>query len=238
MNLRKINNFYAVKESNRVFYLNENKEFLFYYDLPNKIVTLQENKSNIANYEFILQKIANDFWSGKITQTVFVLKMFRFVRKGFEGAFELGMKSIGILPDEILIADRLQFQNWLTDELLYVMPLSNYILNNQQKNFGKWSLIKNRMKLWGKRYLDILNKSRTLGGFDIKLQWNLGATEKSCKSCLKLNGKVKRASYWAENNIYPQNPPNDKLECGGWNCDCELLPTDKKLTSGRMPNLP
>ena len=60
----------------------------------------------------------------------------------------------------------------------------------------------------------------------------------NCNSCLKLDGKVKRASWWTENNVLPRVPGAPWLACKGWRCQCGLFPTDKPLSRGRMPKLP
>ncbi len=60
----------------------------------------------------------------------------------------------------------------------------------------------------------------------------------NCSSCLKLDGKVKRASWWTENNVLPRVPGAPWLACKGWRCQCGLFTTDKPLSRGRMPKLP
>jgi hypothetical protein len=63
-------------------------------------------------------------------------------------------------------------------------------------------------------------------------QWVLGATEEHCPECYALNGIVMRAQEWEALNLRPKNPPNDKLTCGGWRCDCSRTATNKR----RSPN--
>lgn len=65
-----------------------------------------------------------------------------------------------------------------------------------------------------------------------KEEWVLGATEEHCPECAALNGIVMWAREWESLNLRPKNPPNDKITCGGWRCDCERKPTDKRRTAG------
>lgn len=58
--------------------------------------------------------------------------------------------------------------------------------------------------------------------------WVLGETEKHCTTCAALNGIVMSAREWAELDVHPQGAPNGILECGGWNCDCSLEPTQQR----------
>ncbi|MFQ5434614.1 MAG: phage portal protein [Anaerolineae bacterium] len=53
--------------------------------------------------------------------------------------------------------------------------------------------------------------------------WVLGNTLEHCDDCLRLAKQVHTAEEWRRAGIQPQSPD---LECGGWNCDCRLDPTD------------
>ena len=91
-----------------------------------------------------------------------------------------------------------------------------------------------RAQLWAARWTEAYNEATMvitahLGG---RLKWHLGATEQHCASCSRLDGIVAFAAEWDLSGCRPQNAPNDRLECGGWNCDCSLEPTDQR----RSPN--
>jgi len=87
-----------------------------------------------------------------------------------------------------------------------------------------------RAKLWANRWNEAYNEAVRLitlqGGGN--LVWEYGDAE-HCNTCLSLNGIVARASEWDTLGVKPQG---DMLECGGWNCKCALVSTDKR----RSPN--
>jgi hypothetical protein len=90
-----------------------------------------------------------------------------------------------------------------------------------------------RASLWATRWTEAYNEAVRLitkenGG---NLVWIYGDTD-HCTTCLSLNGIVARASEWDALGIKPQSAPNNKLECGGWKCQCSLQSTDKR----RSPN--
>jgi hypothetical protein len=90
-----------------------------------------------------------------------------------------------------------------------------------------------RASLWATRWTEAYNEAVRLitkenGG---NLVWIYGDTD-HCTTCLSLNGIVARASEWDALGIKPQSAPNNKLECGGWKCQCSLQQTDKR----RSPN--
>jgi hypothetical protein len=87
-----------------------------------------------------------------------------------------------------------------------------------------------RAHLWAHRYIEAYNEAVRLitleGGGN--MVWELGATEDHCSTCSALNGVVARASEWDALGVHPQGAPNDLIECGGWQCDCSLTPTDRR----------
>jgi len=91
-----------------------------------------------------------------------------------------------------------------------------------------------RAELWAQGWNTSYENATTLitaknGG---KEEWVLGATEEHCPECFALNGIVMRAKEWDALGLRPKNPPNDKLTCEGWRCDCERRATDKRRTAG------
>lgn len=91
-----------------------------------------------------------------------------------------------------------------------------------------------RVSLWANRYtesynLAVMEIQKAMGG---KLMWKLGATEQHCDTCSALDGIVAFAAEWDLAGCKPQSAPNSALTCGGWQCDCSLVSTDKR----RSPN--
>ena len=87
-----------------------------------------------------------------------------------------------------------------------------------------------RAKLWANQWNAAYNEAVRLitlnGGGN--LVWEYGDAE-HCNTCLSLNGIVARADEWDTLGVKPQG---EMLECGGWNCKCALVSTDKR----RSPN--
>ena len=87
-----------------------------------------------------------------------------------------------------------------------------------------------RASLWANRYNEAYNEAVRLitlqGGGN--MVWIEGDTNEKCSTFLALDGIVARASEWDILGVKPQNGDNKKLECRGWNCQCQLVPTDKR----------
>ena len=94
-----------------------------------------------------------------------------------------------------------------------------------------------RVDIWANRYPETENRARMHFGGKQRLEWVLGATEKHCSTCAALNGIVAFAEEWEESGVQPQSPPNGALECGGWQCDCSLVPTDRRRSANALTRI-
>ena len=160
------------------------------------------------------------------------------IRFGLRDAFDLGAADIGINPEDYINADLRDRDAIIDEEISHVPDLVQYLKDLANDPQAKLSDADNRLQMWKQTFTDMRTQAKLILGQDEKLEFVLGATEQHCKSCSKLNGIVKRTSFWRSHGVMPRNPPNDKLECGGWLCDCELSPTDKPCSKGKLPNLP
>lgn len=66
------------------------------------------------------------------------------------------------------------------------------------------------------------NAAVMMGTKNKMLTWILGAAEKHCKDCAKLNGQRHKASWYISRGYFP-GKPGSATECGGWNCQCYLI---------------
>ena len=90
-----------------------------------------------------------------------------------------------------------------------------------------------RAGMWANRWTESYNEAVRLitvenGG---KLIWEYGEAE-HCETCRALNGIVAWAKEWDTLGVKPQNAPNNLIECGGWNCKCALVQTNKRRSPG------
>lgn len=91
-----------------------------------------------------------------------------------------------------------------------------------------------RAQLWGNQWNNSYQKAVRLIANEngAKLMWVEGDTEDKCATCLGLDGKVMYAREWEALGLHPGDGPNNHLDCGGWHCQCQLVPTDER----RSPN--
>jgi hypothetical protein len=178
------------------------------------------------------------FWSGELDYFAFYESFGLSIEQGLTAAWYEGAAMCGILPEELTIDEMKQLRFRIAEQMNYLAPFAEAIEAGSKANKGKLTPLFNRAQLWINRYSDVKNEAKVSACKDQKLKWVLGLTEKHCRTCAALNNKVKRASFWKKLGVRPQNAPNPKLECEGWLCDCDLVPTDEPVTRGVMPSLP
>jgi hypothetical protein len=189
-------------------------------------------------------KYANDiiesarmYWKEGIRGN-FTTRMNAIIKFGLRDAFDLGAADLGMTPEDYSTQEITVRDEIIAEEKSHVADLLDYIDGLANDPTATFDNSISRLELWGARFDDVRGRAVVLLGQDAKLEWHLGETEQHCRTCSRLDGVVKRASFWQTHGILPKAPPNDMLECGGWKCDCTLEPTDKPVTRGRMPKVP
>jgi hypothetical protein len=193
--------------------------------------------TNQSRYLQSLRENARALWSGVWTDAEFMEGMFLSIDYWLSHSWTLGAEAVGIAPDEITPKEQMQLSAIIFKEYSFVPRLATRITAMNKEHGGKLAAVFALLAGWVVRYNDVYNRAKVAAESDPKLRWSLGPTTMHCGTCAKLNGKVKRASWWRD-NVMPQMPPNGSLECKGWRCLCDLSPTSDPLTKGRMPNVP
>lgn len=184
-----------------------------------------------------IRNAVRGLWNGSISSLDFYDFMSASIRRGITAAWEIGIGKAGILPDEMSEIEREALNDFLEGQYSYIDGFADEILHNLKVDGGKLQPLFDRAELWIGRFDQAIQVAFALAGQDMKAMWTLGEAE-HCRSCLKLEGKVKRLSYWYERGILPRVAGCDYLECKGYKCQCSLEPTDSPQSKGPLPGLP
>lgn len=161
------------------------------------------------------------------------------IKFGLRDAFDMGAADVGISPEDYTQQDIALRDEVIQSEQWRVSELADYMFKLANDPNAALSDANSRLELWAARFDDMRTRAKVILGKDAKAEWVVGPTEQSCPSCQKLNGRVKRLSFWQSHGVLPQAPPNPMLECKGYRCQCRLdTTTTKPITKGRMPSLP
>ncbi len=192
--------------------------------------------AGIDQYRKGLRSAVRGLWSGTLTigqaENAFEAAIGRRITQAWnEGAAECDIK-----PDELSEAEILARDEFIENQIEFAPSFLEDVAANSKANKGKLKPLLTRTELWVNQYSSAKQRSEAMACGDEKRIWVLGRTE-HCRSCLALNGQVRRLSFW-ESHVLPRNAPNDRLECKGFNCQCTLKSTKKPISKGRLPRLP
>lgn len=157
-------------------------------------------------------------------------------------AWREGARAVEVEPSEFTDEDIEELDKIIRSEYNYVLNLGSDILalrlmgGTLEEYRNKFA---SRIEVWAHRYTDVVNQAKVWFGKrkKAKLKWQIGETEEHCATCAALNGIVAYAEDWERSGIHPQNPPNQALECGGWRCDCALVPTTERATNNALERI-
>lgn len=198
-------------------------------------VTKQVNDRRIEQYRRNIRTVIRGLWSGVLDFDQAFESMTITVERRLTEAWEGGARECDISPDELSSDEKIALTRRINGETGQIVGFLEAIEENDRANGGKLTPLFSRVDLWVNRYKDVFNQAMEMACEDQKLIWQLGATEEHCRTCPRLHGKVKRASFWQKSGIHPQRPPNNMLECGGWKCLCTLERTNSPISKGPLP---
>lgn len=190
------------------------------------------------DYGVDIRSSVRGLWRGDIGRASFFDGMMSTIRRGMRKAWLEGAATCGISDySELTVAEVSALSELVRSQYGYLVGFADSIEDGSRDNGGKLGPHIDRSELWTRRYNEAFERGRAMACADKKLKWVLGETE-HCSSCLKLAGKVKRASYWADRGIFPAVPGARYLECRGYRCGCNFEETDDPLSRGPLPGLP
>lgn len=190
-----------------------------------------------AFYDRKVKQLTRDLYNGKISQDDMVNEMADLVQNQLERAWREGMRNNGLDPEKDMAPEWDEvLQELIADEYEHVDDFAQAIVDaaasappeDPQRNLNG---MLSRAELWSNRYNEVVSYCQMLTRPDDRYKWVYGDTE-HCDTCAALNGVIATGKQWEESGYRPQNPPNDKLSCGGWHCQCRLEYTEDPLTEG------
>jgi hypothetical protein len=196
----------------------------------------------IQDYDNALTRIMSIYLNDLRTQTLDNIGNFGIA---FANAIEFGLNEawrLGLRENDAEQTDEWQaiVDGIIADERTHIPDFAAYltvVANNSESMGQAITTAQNRLSLWVNRYEDVMNQAIVISAEEkTKLEWVYGDTE-HCETCAQLNGIVAYAREWDESGVRPQNPPNGMLTCGGWKCQCQLIPTTKRKSPNALDRI-
>lgn len=197
--------------------------------------SLTEQQKSINTYTRALLSLVNQYRKGTLDKLTFKRLMRNEIEKQFERAWRDGAARVEANPNEGDSFEELD--RLIREELQFVQQFADAVQEAKGAKAITMADIRRRVGMWANRFLEIANRAMIWLGGEKRLKWihtvPLNAHE-YCRDCIALDGRVMTASEWKRRGVYPQD---SRLECGGWECDCELVVTSEPVTRAPFPEL-
>ena len=182
------------------------------------------------SYRRQVWRIVRELFNGEIDEYAFVDDFSGFIDNQFTRAWNAGAREMGVNPRQFTDDDIAYLAERIADEQGYMLQLADDIMRARDEG-QSIEQFRARADAYANRYNEMVNEARTYFGGKQMLEWMYGDTE-HCEDCQRLNGIVATAQEWHDSGWTPQSRG---LQCGGYHCQCQLLPTDKPPTPGGIP---
>lgn len=175
-----------------------------------------------------LRKLIHDFWrDNELDPNIDLNTELRaLVEYHVSAAYFEGLQAGGVSPEDFDADMSAEADTLVLTQLEYV-PDFMHAIEDALGDKGKQAAVMVRAELWCNSVAAAgqqgLNAAR---GAEMVI-WRLGATEEHCDTCAWLDGQRHRRRWFTKHGYIPRQPGSETLECGGWNCDCELVPVTK-----------
>jgi hypothetical protein len=198
-----------------------------------KVGYASEIKSQ-ADYESQLKTLIRSLWFGRIDLFGYVDSHVSMVTRFFGQAWRQGSKDCGVnFPSESSVEELQRFDEETNDEIRRVLPFAEEIVAAKDAD-GNVDQFIIRARMWANQWGRIRNLASQIVCKDRKLRWRRNPLKESCVDCVRMDGRVYRASTWQKYGILPRTR---ELACHGYYCGCGFEPTDEPITPGRPPAL-
>lgn len=206
--------------------------------MPDEFIVNQfiNEEKSLSSFRTGIRGNIRGLWLGELTVFGFVDGMRATIELGFRQAWAEGAGQCGVSIDELTQQELQQLQTMTNNQFPYLPGFASDIVERDKAAGYPLDPHLDRGEMWISQYGVVVNRAAGMACGDRKKKWILGEAE-HCSSCLKLNGKVKRHSFWVERGIEPQVNGAWYLDCRGYKCQCSLVDTDEPVSRGPLPGL-
>lgn len=114
--------------------------------------------------------------------------------------------------------DEIQIMKWMNEQSRYVDDFLTEITDGRVSKDG----LDNHIEMWvNKSIQSAYHEGMFKSGAGKFFMWVYHPTADHCETCRRANGQIHRLKAWRNANVIPQS---SRLQCGGYNCKCRLVP--------------
>jgi hypothetical protein len=142
--------------------------------------------------------------------------------RGFAAqAYYEGLLQGGVEQEEADDDDRATIKDWIDSQLPHVRGFAESAMDAKDDK-ALQEQVYARLDQWLRALQSLGNLGFASAQKNAMGTWKYGDTE-HCNTCLRLNGRRHRLSWWIKYEFIPQQPGAKNLDCGGWMCQCQIV---------------
>jgi len=184
--------------------------------------------STRTQFVILLQNAIETAQSGTGSPRVFRIQLREMLRTFGRTAYQDGLEDGGVNRADMDERDENALRQFLVEQSGYV---DNFAASVYAGTMSERAA-RVHAEMWANKSLrGAYNLGKASAAWNVPHQWQLGMTEEHCTDCLRLNGQVHRMRDYRTRGWIPGS---DKLECGGFHCDCRLMPVPGERARGRF----
>lgn len=138
-------------------------------------------------------------------------------------AYVEGLREGGVDPEDQDDEDRATIAAWVSEQVAYVNDFGAWLADGDPRNSeDKRRILGDRIGLWVQALDNLGGLGRASALKNMSVTWRVGDTE-HCDTCRELNGQRHRLKWFTSKGYVPREVGSDTLDCGGYNCQCQLV---------------
>lgn len=202
-------------------------------NLETKFKELYTYKSETTDlYELGIKELVRQAYQGRVDAREFASQLKSLVKALAPEAYLAVTQKYGIDEADWDEQDRANIREFIARQYAAANDFAGEVLSVvvlAKKDQSALLGLYNRVTLWLSAMESLESQATMASQRNAMGTWELGSTEEHCKTCLMLNGKSHRLRWYTDNGYIPREPGSDKLECGGWRCDCKIRGKDGQV---------
>lgn len=203
------------------------------FQSPGARITSKSVNEVLRDYQNLLENGIVDVFNGNKTKGEFSRMQRSLIKGDSTDVYLEGMREGGIkdAKSELSDDDEQTISDWTTNQLDFVKDFADAIgedakLEGDAKTEARGVLF-DRAAIWVQSLKGLGSLGYASAQANMMVTFRLGATEKHCSTCSRLNGKRHRLSWFRDRGLIPQiTKGNENFACGSWKCDCILEDDD------------
>ena len=189
----------------------------------------------VRSFQDLIERLIVDAANGNLKRSSFAEQMRQAIIDDATLAYQEGMREGGSRDPESDYSSRdMKLVNgWIVTQASYINEFVDGAIAANKETGDARTKARNDMMDRAQLWADNLNALGNLGTAsrkgDMMVGWSVGPTE-HCPTCLGLNGKTAKLSWFVSRGLIPQMRGNPNLKCKGYKCQCKL----KEVASGNQ----